>query len=88
MRMLISILIGFVLGFLLLGSAVAWLIDASAGHCTVDCPSWRDAIVVTVSALAWVALTVTTHLVWQRLRPQMAPSARQERIRQLRRGGW
>lgn len=88
MRILISLLIGFVLGFLLLGSAMEWLIDSAAGSCSVYCPEWRDAVTVTVSTLGWMLLTVVTHLTWQRIWPQMAPSARQENIRRLRRGGW
>ncbi|MCJ7725551.1 MAG: hypothetical protein MUP76_04085 [Acidimicrobiia bacterium] len=88
MRVLVSILIGFVLGFILFGSGVEWLIDFAAGECRADCAGWREFTVMSTSTAAWVVFARLTHVVWQRIWPQMAPSARQEQIRQLRRGGW
>jgi len=87
MRVMISILAGCFLGFLLLGTGIQWLLDQIDWACTADCPSWRNWVFVLITGVAWVFFARVVHTVWQRISPEMAPSATEERIRHLRRGG-
>jgi hypothetical protein len=84
---MISIMAGFVLGFLLIGTGLEWLLDQMNGKCTVDCPSWRNWVFVVATGAAWVFFARVFYVVWERISPEMAPSATEERIRHLRRGG-
>jgi len=65
-----SILAGFFLGFLLVGSAVEWLVNLTAGACRVGCAGWRHLVFVAATALAWVVVARLTYLIWNRISPR------------------
>ena len=87
MRVQITMLLGFVIGVLLFGTGLQWLIDETAGPCPAECPAWRSWVPVLAMAVAWAASSTGIHVLWQRIRPRKAPSAFEERIRHLKRGG-
>ncbi len=77
MRTMLSILAGFFLGFLLLGSIVEWLLDLTTDGCGVGCPGWRHVVFVAVASVAWAAIARLTYLTWQRIDPrETAPITR------------
>ncbi|MBU1225992.1 MAG: hypothetical protein KJ698_02095 [Actinobacteria bacterium] len=70
MRAMLSILAGFFLGFLLLGTLVEWLLDLTAGDCGVGCPGWRHVAFVAAAALSWAMIARLAYLTWQRVSPR------------------
>jgi H+/Cl- antiporter ClcA len=88
MRILASILAGFALAALLVGTGFEWLLDRAAGACSDECAAWRHWLVVVITLTAWVTASAAVFGVWERIKPREAPSAIEENIRRLRRGGW
>ncbi|MCB2223544.1 MAG: hypothetical protein KQH83_05140 [Actinobacteria bacterium] len=87
MRVLVSLLVGFVVGGLLLSAGVEWVLDRAAGPCAADCGAYRDWLPTLVLAVGWAAAAWAVHTTWRHASPQRARSAYEERIRHLRRGG-
>ena len=83
MRAMTSILIGFLLGFLLLGTAVEWVLNLAAGRCGVGCAGWRHVVFVAVTAIAWAVVARLTYLVWGRISPRPASPGMRGLIRRL-----
>ena len=73
MRIMVSILAGFFVGFLALGSLVEWLLDLTAGRCVIGCAGWRHAAFFGVASFAWVLVARLTYLWWGRTRLEETP---------------
>ena len=69
MRIMISILAGFFVGFLGFGSLTEWLLDVAAGRCDIGCAGWRHVVFLGTALLAWVIVGRFTYLWWNRTSP-------------------
>ena len=87
MLVMVSILAGFFVGFLLLGTLVEWILDLTVGDCAFGCSGGRDLIFIAITGIAWAILARVVYVVWERFSPERAPSATEERIKHHKRGG-
>ena len=73
MRLMVSILAGFVVGFLALGSLVEWVLDLTAGRCDIGCAGWRHTVFIGTAAMAWALVSRFVYLWWGRAGRDGAP---------------
>ncbi len=66
MRLMVSILVGFFVGFLAFGSLVEWLLDLAAGRCDLGCAGWRRLVFVGTTSVAWMIVGRLFYLWWGR----------------------
>lgn len=87
MRVPVSILVAFVVGVLPLVAGVEWALETLAGPCgETGCPAWRAVATYALTVPGWLLLAWGFHSLWERLRPEAAPTPEEEYMLHLRRG--